>query len=278
MRYAIDIPTLGELADPHAIARLALAAETAGWDGLSVWDTLGFAGEPAAPDPFVALAAAASVTTRLRLILSVIALPRRRPQLVAQSAATLDRWSDGRLVLGVGTGGDAASFDAFGEPFEPAGRAALMDEGLVLVDAFLRGETVDHDGPGYAVHGAAVGPRPVQRPRPPIWVGGTKPGALRRAAKWDGWIGIAVADDWTTLSLTPQALRGMVERLDAERAALGRRDAPFEVALFGASDAADLETAHRFADAGATWWLETLHPVSDSMDHMLARIAVGPPR
>ena len=87
MRYAIDIAPLGALSDPHTIVRLAVAAEAAGWDGLSIWDSLGVSLGTSAPDPFVALAAVASATTRLRLIASVIALPRRRPQLVAQSAA-----------------------------------------------------------------------------------------------------------------------------------------------------------------------------------------------
>ena len=79
--------------------RLAVAAERAGWDGLSTWDSLGVSMGAAAADPWVTLAAVASVTERLRLITSVVALPRRRPQLVAQAAATLDRWSAGRLVL-----------------------------------------------------------------------------------------------------------------------------------------------------------------------------------
>jgi hypothetical protein len=76
----------------------------------------------------------------------------------------------------------------------------------------------------------------------------------------------------------PGTPAGAVERLEAERAALGRSDVPFDIELFAASDAADRETVRRFADAGATWWLETLHPVSDSMDRMLARIEAGPPR
>ncbi|MCJ7712620.1 MAG: LLM class flavin-dependent oxidoreductase, partial [Chloroflexi bacterium] len=86
MRYAIDIAPLGDLADPVAIVRLAVAAERAGWDGLSTWDSLGTSISAAAADPFVALTAVASATDRLRLILSVVALPRRRPQLVAQAA------------------------------------------------------------------------------------------------------------------------------------------------------------------------------------------------
>ena len=163
--------------------RLAVAAEAAGWDGLSIWDSLGVSLGTSAPDPFVALAAVASATTRLRLIASVIALPRRRPQLVAQSAATLDRWSGGRLVLGVGSGGEPGDFLSFGEPFEPKERAPMMDESLVLVDAFLRGQTVHHERPTWIVRDSAVGPRPIQQPRPPIWLGGMKPGALRRAAR-----------------------------------------------------------------------------------------------
>jgi alkanesulfonate monooxygenase SsuD/methylene tetrahydromethanopterin reductase-like flavin-dependent oxidoreductase (luciferase family) len=130
MRYAIDVAPLGELADPHAIVRLAVTAEAAGWDGISTWDSLGVSFGTTAPDPFVALAAVASATTDLRLILSVAALPRRRPQLVAQSAATLDRWSMGRFVLGIGSGGDPGDFELFGEPFDAASRVAKMDEGL----------------------------------------------------------------------------------------------------------------------------------------------------
>ena len=278
MRYAIDIAPLGELADPHAIVRLAVAAEAAGWDGVSTWDSLGVSMGTVAPDPFVALAAAASATTRLRLILSVVALPRRRPQLVAQSAATLDRWSNGRLVLGVGSGGDPGDFETFGEPFEAKARIARMDEGLALIDAFLRAEPVSHDGPSYVARGvAAVGPRSVQEPRPPIWIGGMKPGALRRAARWDGWIAIGTSDDGSSLVLTPEAFGGMVERLDAERAAAGRADAPFDVGVFAFSEPSERDLVARYADAGATWWLESLSPMRGSLDHLVARVEAGPP-
>ena len=86
MRYAVDVAPLGELADPLAIVRLARAAEGAGWDGLSIWDVLGAGMQAPAADPFVALAGVAAATERLRLIVSVAALPRRRPQLVAQAS------------------------------------------------------------------------------------------------------------------------------------------------------------------------------------------------
>jgi alkanesulfonate monooxygenase SsuD/methylene tetrahydromethanopterin reductase-like flavin-dependent oxidoreductase (luciferase family) len=277
MRFAVDVAPIGELADPQAIVRLAAAAEATGWDGLSTWDVLGTAmGAPAA-DPFVALAGVASATERLRLILSVAVLPRRRPQLVAQATATLDRLSGGRFVLGVGAGGDPDDFSRFGEDADRAVRIASLDEGLALVDAFLRGETVEHHGDHYQVSGATVGPAPVQEPRPPIWLGGIRPGALRRAAAWDGWIGIIVTDDGAGLALTPGDVAGCVERIDAEREVLGRLESPFDVALFADSRFADADAIRAYGEAGATWWLESLSPMRGSLEELVAIVEAGPP-
>jgi len=281
MRYAIDIAPLGdELADPATIVRLARAAEASAWDGLSIWDTTGVSMRTAAPDPFVALAAVASATERLRLITSVIALPRRRPQLVAQSAATLDRLSEGRLILGVGGGGDPADFTAFGESFDRPGRLAAMDEALDLVDALLRGESVTHEGPFYRIDGAAIGPRAVQQPRPPIWFGGMKPAALRRAARLDGWIAIAVTEDGSTIDLPPEGLGDLVDDLRDERERLGRAVEPFDIALLAWSDAgpSGADFAGGYEDVGATWWLESLSGMRGSLADLLARVEAGPPR
>jgi alkanesulfonate monooxygenase SsuD/methylene tetrahydromethanopterin reductase-like flavin-dependent oxidoreductase (luciferase family) len=278
VRYAIDIAPLGDLADPHAIVRLAVAAEAAGWDGVSTWDSLGVSMGAPAPDPFVALAAVASATTRVRLILSVVALPRHRPHLVAQSAATLDRWSEGRLVLGIGAGGDPGDFERFGEPFD-ADRLARMDEGLELLDAFLRGNPVSHEGAAYVVRDVSVlGPRSVQEPRPPIWFGGMKPAALRRAARWDGWIGFATSDEGDDMVLSPEAFGAMVRRIQDERAAIGRAGEPFEMALFARSEPGERDLVAAYEAAGATWWLESLSPMRGSLDELLAVVGAGPPR
>jgi alkanesulfonate monooxygenase SsuD/methylene tetrahydromethanopterin reductase-like flavin-dependent oxidoreductase (luciferase family) len=278
VRYAIDVAPLGELSDPAAIVRLARAAEDAGWDGLSTWDSTGVSMGTAAADPFVALAAVAAATERLRLILSVVALPRRRPHLVVQSVGTLDRLSSGRVVLGVGAGGDPADFASFGEAVESSTRVAQMDEALEIVDALLRGESVRHEGPHFAVRDVAVGPRPVQEPRPPIWLGGMRPGARRRAATWDGWIAVAVADDGSGINLRPEAFRAMVDALDAERAKLGRASEPFDVAVFAYSDPSAPDRAAAYAEAGATWWLESLSPMRGSPSDLIAIVAKGPPR
>lgn len=276
MRHAVDIAPLGDLADPVTIVRLARAAEAAGWDGLSIWDSLGVSMGTVAADPFVTLAGVAAATERLRLILSVVALPRRRPQLVAQAAGTLDRLSGGRFVLGVGAGGDPGDFTAFGEDDALATKIARMDEAVDLVEVWLRGESVHHEGPAFVVRDAMVGPRPIQVPRPPIWLGGMRPGALRRAARFDGWIAIAVADDGSGMQLTPDAFGAMVERIREERRELGRSNEPFEIVVFGISEPGDRSTPAAFAAAGATWWLESLSPMRGSVDDLAAIIEAGP--
>lgn len=277
LRTAIDIAPLGELADPRACVALAQAAGAAGWDGLSIWDSLGTSMGTAAADPFVTLAAVAATSPRLRLISSVIVLPRRRPQLVAQAVGSLDRLSGGRVVLGVGAGADVGDFEPYGEAFEAPARIERMDEALGIVDALLRGERVDHAGPAYRLEGGAVGPRPVQAPRPPIWLGGMRPGALRRAARWDGWIAVATSDDGTSMALSPGSFGRLVEVLQAEREALGRVGEPFDIAVFGRSDEGGRDLIEAYAAAGATWWLESLSPMRGSLEELSAVVRAGPP-
>jgi probable F420-dependent oxidoreductase len=276
MLYAVDVAPLGECADPRLVVRLARAAEAAGWDGFSTWDVLGASLGGEAGDPFVTLAAVAAATERLRLIASVVVLPRRRPQLVAQAAATLDLLSGGRLILGVGAGADPADFTAFGEPFDD--RVARFDEAVVVLDRLLRGEAVTHDGPAYRVAGAAVGPRPAQVPRPPIWMGAMRPGGIRRAARWDGWIAVATSEDGTAMALSPDAFGRQVDLFHAERAALGRADEPAEVAVYAFSGATETDLAADYADAGATWWIESLSSLRAAPEVLLRRIEAGPPR
>jgi alkanesulfonate monooxygenase SsuD/methylene tetrahydromethanopterin reductase-like flavin-dependent oxidoreductase (luciferase family) len=259
-----------------AIVRLAVAAEAAGWDGLSIWDSMGVSLGGAAADPFVTLAAVAAATERLRLITSVIVLSRRRPQLVVQAAATLDRVSGGRLILGVGAGADPGDFDSFGEAAALPDRVARMDAALSAVDPWLRGEAARLDAPG--ADAVILGPRPVQQPRPPIWLGGMRPGALRRAARWDGWIAIATSDDGSSMALSPEVFGEKVERVQAERAAIGRQDEPFDVAVFGFADPGDAPLVASYAEHGATWWLESLSPMRGPIKDLVDIVEAGPPR
>ena len=278
LQYAIDICPLGDLSDPRSILRLARAAEESGWDGLSMWDSLGLSMGTTAADLFVTLAGIAVQTRRLRLITSIVALARRRPQLVVQAAGTLDRLSDGRLVLGLGAGEDQPDFEAFGDPFDRATRIGLMDEGLAIVDAGLRGLRLDHGGPLLTARDAVLGPSPIQQPRPPIWLGAMKPGGLRRAARWEGWIGVAMSEDGSGMNLSPEAFADLVAIATAERQALGRAGEPFDVAVLGLSEGAHERASVAFGEAGATWWLESLSPMRGSVDDLEAIVRSGPPR
>lgn len=276
-RYAIDIAPLGDLSDPRVILRLARAAEESGWDGLSIWDSLGLSMGTSAADPFVTLAAISAQTMRLRLITSVIAVARRRPQLVVQAAATLDLVSDGRLILGVGAGEDKPDFEAFGEIHERAPRIEEMDEALAIIDAGLRGETLDHQGRHLTARGVALGPRPAQQPRPPMWLGALRRGGVRKAARWDGWIAVAMSEDGSSMSMTPAAFEDLVGVARIERDADGRAGEPFDTAVLGVAGLDGL-SASDYTDAGATWWLESLSPMRGSLEDLETIVRAGPPR
>ena len=179
-----------------------------------------------AVDPFVALAAVAVRTQRLKLITSIVALARRRPHLVVQAAGSLDQLSDGRLILGVGAGVVPPDFEPFGDPSDQATRVARMDEAIEIVDVGLRGEQLEHAGPLLEANGVVLGPAPVQTPRPPIWLGAYKPGGIRRAARLDGWIAVAMSVEGSGMSLSPEAFADQVRVATGEREALDGQGSP----------------------------------------------------
>jgi ketosteroid isomerase-like protein len=180
-RNGIFVAPFEELSEPRVLSGLAERAEASGWDGFFVWDHVAYR-EPvrALADPWVALAAVATATSRVTIGPLVTPLARRRPHQLARETVTLDRLSGGRLVLGVGLGSDrTGEFDPgrFGEESDPRGRARLLDDGLERLVRYWNGE---------------FEPRPLQRPRIPVWVASIWPNRrpLRRAARWDGFFPI----------------------------------------------------------------------------------------
>ena len=175
MKRAIDVALFGELADPRVAARLADRAEERGWDGFFVWDHIAYrAPVRALADPWVALAAVACATSRVRIGALVTPLSRRRVHKVARETVSLDLLSDGRLIFGAGLGNTGNyELEPFGEVTDPRERARLLDEGLDALARYWAGE---------------FEPAPVQRPRPPVWVAGVWPNRrpVRRALRWDG--------------------------------------------------------------------------------------------
>jgi alkanesulfonate monooxygenase SsuD/methylene tetrahydromethanopterin reductase-like flavin-dependent oxidoreductase (luciferase family) len=272
MRYGIVTANLGDYADPRVAVRLARAAETAGWEAFFVWDHLGFVRGVPSGDPWVILSAVAASTTHLKLGLAITPLARRRPQIVANALASLDLLSGGRVVFGAGLGGVPEEFTAFGDPGDAKERAAMLDEGLMILDGLWSGAPVTHRGPHYAVEGVSLAPLPLQRPRIPIWIGGEGAPALRRAARWDGWLAPTANRDGT-----PSKSSARIAEMVAEIRRHRTTDAPFEVAVDGYSEAGDATLPRAYGEAGATWWLEIIHGTRGPLDEMIARVEAGPP-
>ena len=266
MRHALFLPIFNELADPRVDARLAASAEEHGWDGVFVWDHIQYRSPAdAVADPWITLAAIAAATEAVRIGPMVTPLTRRRPQKLARETASLDVLSGGRLVLGVGLGSDgSAEQTTFGESDDAKVMAARLDEGLAVVEALWSGEVVHHHGRHFTVDGARFLPRPLQRPRVPIWVAGRWPnqGPLRRAARFDGFFPIEL-----------DAPDQLVEQIEAVQA-LRRPDAGgFEVVVRGGAD----EDPAPWEAAGATWWLTDFDPFTVTAAEVASVAAAGPP-
>ena len=180
-------------------------AETIGYD--DVWLTEHhFCNDGHAPSILPLAAAVAATTKQIRIGTSVLLLPLHDAVRVAEDGATIDILSRGRFELGVGIGYRPQEFDGLG--FRTSDRAARTNEGLEIIRRLWEGETVDYDGAHYQIHGAVLQPRPVQQPRPPLWVGGFAPVAAKRAARLgDGYIGTGdmaaqatiFSDEWQRL-------------------------------------------------------------------------------
>ncbi|MEY2570065.1 MAG: hypothetical protein QOE63_415 [Acidimicrobiaceae bacterium] len=257
MRYALFIPLFGELSEPSVAVELAVATEQHGWDAMFVWDHVLYRdGVDQLADPWIVLAAMATATEHILLGPMVTPPARRRPQVLARQAATLDRLSGGRLIFGAGLGGDpGGELTAFGEETDPKARAALLDGRLELLDAWWRGDEA---------LGVRLLPRPVQQPRIPIWLASRYPykGPVRRAARWDGWFPIGLE--------RPEQL---VELLDVAKEAGADVGGTFEVAVQGLP----ADDPGPWAAAGATWWFVRFEPWKPTADEVLAAITAGPP-
>ncbi len=229
MHRGIFVAPFDELSDPRLVADLAREAEKAGWDGFFVWDHIRYSAPvEAVSDPWIVLAAIATATDRVRLGPLVTPLARRRVHKLARETVTLDRLSQGRLVLGVGLGGDRhGEFAPFDDPADPVERGRLLDEGLETLAGYWDGGLL---------------PPPVQRPRIPVWVAARYPNRrpVRRAARWDGLFPIDLPG--------PEALAELVAEVPA-------RDG-YDVIASVPLDA-DLGP---WEEAGATWCLTEFGP------------------
>jgi len=271
MRYGFIIPK----GDPLTVADLAHEAEDAGWDGAFYWDGI-CVGAMDAYDPWVVMAAMAMRTERVRLGAMLTPPARRRPWKLAREAMTLDHLSGGRLVMPVGLGAtDDGGFSKVGEPADRKVRAELLDESLEILAGLWSGEPFSYEGEHYRLEEMTFLPPPVQRPRIPIWVVGAWPSkkSMNRALRYDGLLAYTTRGE-----VTPGDIRAMKDYAKENRT----EETPFDIVWEGETPGDDRDRASSivrpFAEAGATWWMESPWTPPNEPDDLRTRIRQGPPR
>ena len=239
--------------EPRTAARLARAAEAAGFESLWAGEHVVLPDPQAPPspmgptepilDPAIALTFAAAHTTRVRLGTGIIILPQRNPLVLAKELASLDRLSNGRLIFGVGVGYLEAEFRALGAPFEQ--RGAVTDDYLAAMRAIWSQDKPAHKGPFVSFADIQAHPQPTQRPHPPIVIGGRTAPAFRRAvAQGQGWYGFALDP-----VKTAEALAGLREA--AKRVERPAHLGPLEISITPArGTTVDADTANAYAALG----------------------------
>jgi alkanesulfonate monooxygenase SsuD/methylene tetrahydromethanopterin reductase-like flavin-dependent oxidoreductase (luciferase family) len=288
MKFAVHLPQFEQFGDVRTLVQLAQETEAAGWDGFFIWDHILFDDlwHPMV-DPWVALGAIAYATERIHIGPMVTPLARRRPWKLARETVSVDQISDGRLILSVGLGDPVeGEFEMFGEPGDPRTRAEKLDEGLEILAGLWSGEPFSYQGKHYQLQEMTFLPRPTQRPRIPIWVGGYWPhkAPLRRAARWDG-----ICPGGLHGPLTPDDWRALLAYIQDHRSSA----ASFDAVHLGTTPAANpqqaLDLVAPYREAGVTWWVENINPYElglrwhqrwpDTLvDQMKDRIRQGPPR
>jgi alkanesulfonate monooxygenase SsuD/methylene tetrahydromethanopterin reductase-like flavin-dependent oxidoreductase (luciferase family) len=262
VRFGFVIPW----ADADEVGDLAAAAEESGWDGIFVWEPVW------GVDAWISLAVAAVRTSRIRLGTLLTPPSRRRPAELASQVATVDRLSNGRVILSVGLGAIDSGFDAFGEQCDRRTRAELMDECLDVVTGLWAGQPFTYDGKHYTIRPTTfptIG-NTVQQPHPPIWCVGAlnRPRTMARALRWDGLLPQVLIDG--------KGEHASLESIAKVRAELG--DRPYDIVIEGEGSQ---HSPAAWADAGATWWIESMWDAIGQAEPVLAahdRLREGPPK
>jgi alkanesulfonate monooxygenase SsuD/methylene tetrahydromethanopterin reductase-like flavin-dependent oxidoreductase (luciferase family) len=268
MQYGI-ILTAG---DPRTQAELAAAAEQAGWDGVFSWDGISL-GAMDTFDPWVLMAAMAMRTERVTLGAILTPTPRRRPWKLARETMTLDRLSNGRLVVPVGIGAiDDQGFGNVGEPVDAPTRSQRLNESLDILGGLWSGEPFEFDGRHYRFGPMTFRPTPIQQPRIPIWVAAnlSSDASVARALRWDGIM---------PQTNEPDAIAELAARVGRD-GLTAAGDRPYAIVVEGQTKpgrAKDRDRVQAVREAGATWWIES-DWTGATVESITRRIAAGPPQ
>ena len=235
MKLSVVFPSVMYREGRAGVTRLMQGIEAIGFDEIDMFDHV-VMGHPTATrrrpfyppempilEAFMVLSFAAAVTERVGLGTGVLVLPQRQPALVAKQVSTLDTLSEGRVRLGVGLGWQRSEFEALQQDF--ADRGKQMEEAITLLRSYWRDEHVHHAGTFYRADDMAMEPKPPQGEKLPIWIGGTKPAALRRIARiGDGWMAMRAPAD-PPLEQQIQSLHNYAQDVDRDPAEIGMQAA-----------------------------------------------------
>jgi alkanesulfonate monooxygenase len=178
-----------EMPSAAALIDYGVRVEALGFESVWAWDHILLGVAPSFPihEALTILTAVAARTSRIKVGTGILVLPVRNPVLLAKELATIDHISGGRLILGAAVGWYKREFDSLGAEFTQRGK--LMEQGLEILKRLWTEEMVDADYPPYKLRGAVLQPKPVQKPHPPILIGGYVDAVLKRVAtKGDGWL------------------------------------------------------------------------------------------
>lgn len=260
-----------------AVPQLAKLAEDAGWDGCFLGDAIW------CEDPMIALAAAAMTTTRIRLGTMIVPAPLRRPWKIASESTALDHLSEGRMILGLGTGAVWMGWQGFpDEVTETRARAEMLDETIDILTRLFARKPFDFDGQHFRIKLSLLDemhypPKPVQQPRIPIWAPGVWPRrkSMQRILKCDGVFPEKLNADGEPESITPADVAEIKAFVDEHRTLT----TPFDIVVSGDTSGLDNNQRQKamfeWIEAGATWWIETMY--NESEETVADRIRRGPP-
>jgi len=219
LRFGVTIPNNWGIADPRQVLAMGPLAEALGYDSVWAMDHLlnsGYIRERLDDKPYyhplATLSYLAATTSRVSLGTSVLVLPYHNPVELAKYAASLDQMSGGRVILGVGVGAMTEEFESLGVPFKQ--RGALTNESMAIMRELWTSPDPHYKSERWNLSGFKFAPKPAQKPAIPLWVGGSSPGALRRAA--------TMGDGWHPSGMSPDEFAAGREEVRKLAAAAGR--------------------------------------------------------
>jgi probable F420-dependent oxidoreductase len=240
VRLGYFLPHIGPAASPEAVTAVARRAEEIGYDSVWATDRLLFPLEPQVPyvatpdgslpdvyrtviDPIASLLYVAGQTSRIGLGTSVLIVPWYNPTLLARQLTALDVLSNGRLKVGFGLGWSPDEYESAGVPFSERGRRA--DENLAALKAIWSDDPVEFAGEHVRIPRSVIGPKPVQKPHPPIYMAAYTPAAMARVARY--------ADAWMPVGVPLEGMKGMLAQIQADARDAGRNPDAIELVVRG---------------------------------------------